>query len=54
MALIRKTLVCAYYMLKRKKKFYWVDDKLYNEKLRQFNIIVNPKATKKTTKKSVA
>jgi transposase len=54
MALIRKTLVCAYYMLKRKKKFNWVDDKLYNEKLRQFNIIINPKATHKTTRKSVA
>lgn len=54
MALIRKILVCAYYMLKRKKKFYWVDDKLYNEKLRQFNNIVNPKATKKATKKTAA
>ena len=43
MALIRKVLVCAYYMLKRKKLFYWTDEKLYQEKLRGFRNIVNPK-----------
>jgi transposase len=54
MALIRKTLVCAYYMLKRKKKFYWTDEKLYKEKLREFKNIVDPKSTGKTTKKTAA
>jgi transposase len=54
MALIRKILVCAYYMLKRKTKFYWVEEKLYQEKLRDFRKIVNPTAIKKTTKKAVA
>ena len=54
MALIRKTLVCAYYMLKRNKLFYWTDKKLYNAKIREFNNIVNPKSNKKAPKKSVA
>jgi transposase len=54
MALIRKTLVCAYYMLKRNKLFYWTDTKLYNEKIREFNNIINPKSNKKATKKNAA
>jgi len=54
MALIRKTLVCAYYMLKRNKLFYWTDENLYNDKLREFRNTVNPKSTKKTTKKTAA
>lgn len=54
MALIRKTLVCAYYMLKRNKLFYWTDKKLYNEKIREFNNIINPKSDKKATKKNAA
>lgn len=40
MALIRKTLVCVYYMLKRKKLFYWVEERLYLEKLSEFHAIV--------------
>jgi transposase len=54
MALIRKTLVCAYYMLKRKKEFYWVDEKLYQAKLKALRNTVSSKPTEKTTKKSVA
>jgi transposase len=41
MAMIRKVLVCAYYMLKRKKTFYWVDNKSYKIKLRIFKKAVN-------------
>lgn len=37
MAMIRKTLVCAYYMLKRNQVFRWVDNDLYNKKLKEFN-----------------
>lgn len=44
MALIRKVLVCVYYMLKRKKRFYWVDEKLYKQKLRGFKNTINKKA----------
>lgn len=40
MAMIRKILVCAYYMLKRKKQFYWTDDKLYQSKLVEFKKLV--------------
>lgn len=40
MAMIRKVLVCVYYMLKRKKQFYWTDDKLYNSKLIEFKKLV--------------
>jgi transposase len=36
MAMIRKILVSAYYMLKRKKQFYWADEKLYKAKLVEF------------------
>jgi transposase len=36
MAMIRKTLVCAYYMLKRNQVFKWVDQDLYNHKLKEF------------------
>jgi Transposase and inactivated derivatives len=54
MALIRKMLVCAYYMLKRKKLFYWMDEKLYQEKLREFINTVNPKSNEKTTRKAAA
>lgn len=54
MALIRKILVCVYYMLKRKKHFYWMDEKLYKHKLREFKNIVTPKSTGETTKKKVA
>ncbi|HEX3006003.1 MAG TPA: IS110 family transposase [Bacteroidales bacterium] len=41
MAMIRKILVCAFYMLKRKKQFYWVDEKRYNIKLREFRKLIN-------------
>ena len=54
MAMIRKTLVCAYYMLKRKKLFYWVDEKLYKEKLRELRNTVINKPKVKTRKKAVA
>lgn len=54
MALIRKTLVCAYYMLKRKKQFYWVDEKLYQTKLKALRNAVSSKPTEKTTRKSAA
>jgi transposase len=40
MAIIRKILVCAYYMLKRKKQFYWTDDKLYKAKMVAFKKLV--------------
>jgi len=35
-ALIRKILVSAYYMLKRRQKFHWVDNELYTKKLKHF------------------
>ena len=35
MAIIRKTLESAYFMLKRKNKFYWLDEKNYNKKLNE-------------------
>ena len=41
MALIRKTLVCAYHMLKNKESFKWIDQKLYQAKLREVNNITN-------------
>ena len=31
-ALVRKTLVAAYFMLKRRNLFYWVDENLYERK----------------------
>lgn len=40
MAMIRKILVCAYYMLKHKKQFYWTNDKLYKSKLIEFKKLV--------------
>jgi transposase len=43
MALIRKILVCAYYMLNRKKLFYWVNEKLYQQKLQELNSIIDIK-----------
>jgi transposase len=56
MALIRKTLVCAYYMLKRNRLFYWTDEKLYKLKMHQFENIVEPKAAQplEKTEKTVA
>lgn len=44
MVIIRKILVCAYYMLKRRNKFYWLDKNNYNRKLtelRRYNIGIN-------------
>ena len=35
-ALIRKILVSAYYMLKRKQKYHWVEEELYSKKLKDF------------------
>lgn len=35
MAMIRKTLVCAFYMLKRNQPFQWVDNDLYQAKLNE-------------------
>lgn len=35
MAVIRKILVSAYYMLKREKNFYWNDNELYQRKLKE-------------------
>lgn len=35
-ALIRKILVSAYHMLKRRQIFYWADDELYSRKLKEF------------------
>ncbi len=40
MAMIRKILVCAFYMLKRKKQFYWINEKLYKSKLSEFKKMV--------------
>lgn len=45
MALIRKTLVCAYYMLKRENLFYWVEDQLYQQKLLELRACVNSVST---------
>lgn len=39
MALIRKTLVCAYHMLKNKESFKWLDKNLYQTKLRELRKI---------------
>ena len=36
-AVIRKILVCAYHMLKKKERFYWTDEKLYTKKLREYH-----------------
>ncbi len=36
MAMVRKILVCAYYMLKRKQRFRWADKALYREKVQEF------------------
>lgn len=36
-ALIRKILVSAYHMLKRKEVFHWADDELYSRKLKEFH-----------------
>lgn len=54
MALIRKVLVCAYYMLKRNKSFKWVDDALYREKLRELKKIGDNKTSAKKPKKAAA
>ena len=35
-ALIRKILVSAYHMLKRKQKYHWVEEELYSKKLKDF------------------
>jgi hypothetical protein len=35
-ALIRKVLVSAYYMLKRRQKFHGDNDELYSKKLKDF------------------
>jgi hypothetical protein len=50
-------LVCAYYMLKRNRLFYWTDEKLYQLKMHQFQNIVEPKPAKplgEKTEKTVA
>ena len=44
MALIRKTLVCAYYMLKKERLFYWVDERLYHHKLVELRNTLNKDA----------
>lgn len=43
MALIRKTLTCVYYMLKRQRIFYWTDESLYQEKLTELRNLVSKK-----------
>jgi hypothetical protein len=40
MALIRKVLVSAYYMLTRKQRFYWIDQKSYARKLQEMKSLV--------------
>jgi hypothetical protein len=40
MALIRKVLVSAYYVLTRKQPFRWVDQKSYATKLHELNSLV--------------
>ena len=40
MAIIRKILTSAYYMLKRRQLFGWVDEKLYQRKLTDLNRLV--------------
>ncbi len=35
-ALIRKILVSAYYMLNRKQKYHWVEKELYSKELKDF------------------
>jgi transposase len=54
MAMIRKTLVCAYYMLKRNQLFKWVDNDLYREKLRELKKIDSNMTPIKKTKKPAA
>ena len=41
MAIIRKVLVGVYYMLKRKKQFYWLDENNYNRKLNEMRRDIN-------------
>jgi transposase len=41
MALIRKILVSAYYMLSRKQAFRWIDRDSYERKIKKMNRIVN-------------
>jgi transposase len=41
MAIIRKVLVSAYFMLKRKESFYWYDEKNYERKLIEMNRDIN-------------
>jgi transposase len=40
MALIRKVLVSAYYMLTRKQRFHWIDQKSYARKLQELTRLV--------------
>ena len=40
-ALIRKILVSAYYMLKRNKLYYWVDKISYDRKLQEYHRVLN-------------
>jgi transposase len=54
MALIRKVLVCAYYMLKRNKPFKWVENELYQEKLKELKKIGANKTSVKKSKKVAA
>jgi transposase len=54
MAMIRKTLVCAYYMLKRNQLFKWVDNDLYQEKLRELKKIGCNMTPVKKRKKTAA
>lgn len=54
MAMIRKTLVCAYYMLKRNQLFKWMDEDLYREKLRELKKIDSNMTAIKKTKKPAA
>ena len=37
-ALIRKILVSAYHMLKRREMFHWADDELYSRKPKNFTV----------------
>lgn len=41
LAVVRKTIVAAYNMLKRKKQYYHVNDILYQKKLKEYHKILN-------------
>lgn len=54
MALIRKILVSAYYMLTRKQAFRWIDPDAYERKIKEMNRIVKKFSRAESSKERVA